>query len=217
MKSRALLILLLSFLLADLVLIASGLQEFRWWTKPFLMPILLGYFWFLTIEKKKIRNNYLIFAILFSFLGDVFLLFQNGILFGLAEFLLAHIFYCLIFYRKKQGNRRFDFLAVILIYLIFLLSFLWNSLGSMQIPVVVYALTVATMLYFALCTKNRLLAVGALLFVISDSALSVELFKHQAVFLRLLVMLTYVLGQLFLVKGIVETSKAITTQNVCEQ
>jgi uncharacterized membrane protein YhhN len=77
----------------------------------------------------------------------------------------------------------------------------------MKIPVIIYGIIISTMLYFSIKTQEKLLIVGALFFVISDSVLSVNLFVSSSLLLNLLVMITYVLAQVLLVKGILKTSK----------
>ena len=71
----------------------------------------------------------------------------------------------------------------------------------MKIPVIVYGIVISAMLWVALKTQNRLLIIGALLFVVSDSILSFRLFMVKGLIYDVLVMLTYVLAQYFLVKG----------------
>ena len=77
----------------------------------------------------------------------------------------------------------------------------------MKIPVIIYGLVISAMLYFAVRTSNKNLILGAVLFVISDSILSINLFVKETIILSLLVMVTYVAAQWFLVKGMLSNPK----------
>lgn len=89
-------------LLAILLLWEDG----RFITKPLLMP-LLALAVYADSPGSKQRNIILI-AILFSFLGDTFLLFdyKNPLyfIFGLVSFLITHILYIIYFLGVKPGN-----------------------------------------------------------------------------------------------------------------
>ena len=73
----------------------------------------------------------------------------------------------------------------------------------MKIPVTIYAIVIATMMYNAIKTHNRNLIIGALLFLISDTLLSINLFLQPLLMLNLMVMVTYISAQWFLVKGMI--------------
>ena len=86
------------------------------------------------------------------------------------------------------------------------LMYLWPHLGDMRIPVMVYGLVISSMLWMAamLVTKSWgwLLVMGAVLFVVSDSLLSVRLFVNAFDYDAFWVMLTYLSAQLCLVYGL---------------
>jgi uncharacterized membrane protein YhhN len=150
-------------------------------------------------------------------LGDVFLMFEgrNGIFFilGLSSFLTAHLLYIIYFSKIKSPyvsffrKRPVMFLAVIA-YVIELLYLLWPKLGSMKLPVVVYALVIGTMLCFAMWQYGRLkdktaylFIAGAFLFVLSDSALALNKFYQPHAWSGFFVMSTYVAAQALITFG----------------
>lgn len=99
-------------------------------------------------------------------------------------------------------------LLVILAYAIELLYILWPNLGSMRLPVVVYAIVISTMLataawqYEKIPLKPALLFVGgAFLFVLSDSALAINRFHKPFEGGGIFVMITYVAAQSMIVLG----------------
>lgn len=203
MKSKILQIILVIVFAIDLFLIFSNKIELRFFTKPLLLPLLiLLYITRLKSEKTQVDKLFLAGLVL-SFFGDLFLLFQWGFLPGLGSFLLAHVFY-IISFRKKTQNSIWRFWPIILgLFATTLLVFLFPYLKEMKIPVIIYAVVIATMMYNALKTHNRNLIIGALLFLISDTLLSINLFLQPFMILNLLVMITYIAAQWFLVKGMI--------------
>ena len=193
--------------LADLLFIYLDKTNFRIISKNLLMPVLL--FTYLSEAKShQIKLDlFFVLGLIFSFLGDFFLLLKSGFLLGLGSFLLAHIFYIISFKKRSLSRVSVGVIVVLLLYLVLLISFLFPHLKEMKIPVIIYGIIISTMLYFSIKTQEKLLIVGALFFVISDSILSVNLFVSSSLLLNLLVMITYVLAQVLLVKGILKTSK----------
>lgn len=199
---------------ADLLLVgfeADG--SYRLVSKPLIVAGL-----FLFFARNAVRGGmlrWILPALLFSWLGDVLLLFEttNPLYFilGLSAFLLAHIFYCFFFLGlwKKEGLRlHLPLAAGIVVYYAGLLLLLWPTLGALKAPVAVYGATISLMLLLALhCGTMRRrnvgfsLLLGALLFVISDSLLALNRFYAPLPFAGVLIMFTYGLAQWQLVKG----------------
>jgi uncharacterized membrane protein YhhN len=188
----------------------------RLYSKPVLMPIIMGYY-VISTGISTIFSRLILAALFFSWLGDIFLLFENknGIYFilGLSAFLTAHVLY-IIYFSKTQSDtisffrkRPVMFLAVVA-YVVELLYLLWPQLGPMKMPVLIYALVIGTMLIMALWqygklprTTALLFIIGAMLFVLSDSALALNRFYKPHPYSGILVMSTYVGAQVFLTLG----------------
>ena len=201
MTSKILQIILIIFFAIDLFLIFNNQTELRFFTKPILLPILILTY-FSEVKSEKIQLDKLFMAgLVLSFFGDLFLLFKWGFLPGLGSFLLAHVFY-IISFRKKTQNSIWKFWPILLgLFATTLLIFLFPYLKEMQIPVTLYAVVISVMMYTALKTQSRNLIIGALLFLISDTLLSIYLFLQPVMILNLLVMMTYLSAQYFLVRG----------------
>ncbi len=194
------------------ILNAENLQIF---TKPLLL-IVLFLFYFFESKKENETNKFILAALAFSWLGDVLLIFQEekAILFtlGLTAFLIAHICYTYYFAKiltAKMQTIAFPLYLCVGIYAVCFYFFLLPKLGAMQFPVLIYALTISCMLIatFQVYFKNRsylLCAIGALLFVLSDSILAINKFYEQFEAASFLIMLTYGLAQLLLVFGILK-------------
>lgn len=184
-----------------------NLELLNYITKPIILLSLIGFY----IKKINQINYTFLLALVFSWLGDVVLLFQasNNLFFilGLVCFLIAHIFYTIYFsgFIKKVRFNYFFVLAILL----YLLSFLWllfPFLQALKIPVFVYAIVISTMLLIILHTnftgkQYKLAVLGATLFVISDSILAINKFYAPFALAGVFIMLTYGLAQYFLVKS----------------
>ena len=207
MRSKILQIILIIIFVIDLFLIFNNKIELRFFTKPILLPTLILMYISKVKSEKMQLNSFFLAGLVLSFFGDLFLLFNWGFLPGLGSFLLAHLFY-IISFKKKLQKRISKFWPIILsLYASILLVILFPYLKEMKIPVIIYAVVIATMMYNALKTHNRNLIIGALLFLISDTLLSVYLFLQPLMILNLLVMATYILAQLFLVNGMISNDK----------
>lgn len=185
--------------------------------KALLIPFLA--FSLLNSDKFKGKKS-LCIALLFSWLGDVLLLFaaKNSLFFilGLIAFLIAHVTYIILFLNLKKT--KFSFfnwsLVFILLYLFGFLYFLWNSLNELKLPVIVYALVISTMLYVVIqfhfsSTQNatKLMLFGAVFFVLSDSILAINKFYATIYISSFWIMSTYLIAQFLLVYGILIFNK----------
>jgi uncharacterized membrane protein YhhN len=205
-------LLLLGDLLARLS--QADLPYLEYLFKPALMISLGIYFYRQSDALKQGRVDYfLLAAIVFSCLGDILLMFEGQFIFGLASFRIAHMSYIFAFLKDNKGfvfnkkDRLIPALLVIALGVDFIF-YLLPYLGSLKIPVLVYSSVILTML---LTTLNRWKSVrlesfqwvfmGAILFILSDSLLAVNKFAEPFSFAGLLIMLTYGIGQYFIVEG----------------
>ncbi|MDB5227471.1 MAG: YhhN family protein [Bacteroidota bacterium] len=198
-------------------------------TKVLLMPLLMLY---LRKTSGSYKNRRFIFAALFfSWLGDIFLMFPRNeyaqnikqLLFicGLIAFLLAHLNYIISFSKDIYSVKKASIIVQnpymiipFALYLFFLLRFLSPYLGFMKLPVYIYGSCITLMLVTAFNRKNiasdhsfYLIFTGALLFIISDTLLSINIFYKKMEWQRIAVMLTYILAQGFIVMGVSSETK----------
>jgi uncharacterized membrane protein YhhN len=229
--SKLTLVLFAVVLAADLAFTTGGLQDVRIISKPLIVLSLLGYFLLRTGGVSSSLKSWVIGALVFSWLGDVLLLFESRdplyFILGLSAFLLAHVAYIVFFNRLRRVEgitiKPLLFLPV-LIYYIGLISLLYSNLGGMKLPVVVYGAVISTMLAAAFHLKairgsraGALFVLGAALFVLSDSLLAVNKFLQSFAGAGLLIMLTYGLAQFFIVRGsILVFQKAKTSKPAIE-
>lgn len=215
MKKQTWILLYGLLLAADITGILLQLELIETIAKSLLMPALLGYFISYSRALTSSLKNWIIGALLFSWAGDVLLIFQSRdslfFLLGLSAFLLAHIFYIIYFHKIKSREKTPEitwlYFPVILYYTL-LMSLLFPHLGSMEWPVSFYGGVISFMFLRALhmlYIKNRsaglLLVAGAGLFVVSDSVLAINKFYQPFEAAPVLIMLTYGLAQWLLTEG----------------
>lgn len=141
-----------------------------------------------------------------SLAGDVFLMLpQDRFIPGLASFLTAHLCYIVAFSSgTRLGFSPWTTLPLV-VYAALLLNILWPRLGKMKGTVLLYIAVILVMAWRALCrweqmgtTGALMAAVGALLFVISDSALALNRFRKPYPSAQLLILSTYYPAQILI-------------------
>jgi len=141
-------------------------------------------------------------GLLCSLAGDVFLMLpRDAFLAGLVSFLFAHDFYIVAFTREGVHVRWWAAVPFAL-YGFRMLRSLWPRVGGLRVPVAVY---VTAILLMAVLASGRWLAVGgwagaaagagAVLFVVSDSALAWDRFVGAFRGAQLLILGTYFAAQ----------------------
>jgi uncharacterized membrane protein YhhN len=143
-------------------------------------------------------------ALALSTLGDVLLdLDPVGLfVFGLGSFLVAHLVYISVFIRNRRrtvplGVPRVLLAVGVLLYSVAVSGWLLPSLGNLIVPVAIYMCAITAMVISAILGRfeNPWVAVGAILFLISDSLLAVNKFKTPVPYRDFLVWSTYYTGQ----------------------
>lgn len=215
-------ILILFVIVAAGNLIAHLIEntDLAFYTKPFLMPLLMVYFAVSSAEKKSLLNFGLL-ALLFSWIGDVVLMFQERgeiyFMLGLTAFLIAHLIYIYTYKKARWEEEENGLLPTQRIRYVFILVLagcglvyvLLPRLGELTIPVIIYASVIVAMAIVAL---NRFgytsqasfgfVFFGAVLFMMSDSILAINRFVEPLPVAGLWIMLTYILAQFCIVQGL---------------
>jgi uncharacterized membrane protein YhhN len=215
MKSKHWIFLFAVALAGDIAAIQFNNELLQLICKPLIVPALIGYLYSQMKTIGKGLPQLILFALLFSWAGDVLLMFvtksENFFLAGLASFLLAHVFYIIFFHRvriQEAVKPNIVWLIIVIAYYTGLIVWLSPYLQDMKLPVRVYGLVISSMLMLALHMpgiKNKnagwWMMAGAVLFVISDSVLAINKFYQPFDEAGVIIMLTYGLAQLFIVKG----------------
>jgi uncharacterized membrane protein YhhN len=141
-------------------------------------------------------------GLLCSLVGDVFLMLpRDRFVTGLLSFLVAHLFYIAAFVSGAWTPGVWAGVALA-IYGGLMLGLLWSGLGKLKAAVVVYVGVILLMAWAALSRAQTtvdgggaLAAVGALLFVASDSALAWDRFRGEFKSAQTVVLATYFAAQ----------------------
>ena len=223
MQSSLLLKTYIGFAIIYLGILFLNLEGFDFYMKPILLPLLMAA---VIVSDSFPSKKILLAALTFSWIGDIILLFSDRgelyFIFGLIAFLISHLVYIALF-KKQQNTRSNDNKAIfwigvlaILAYFVFMIDTLFPKLGPLKIPVLVYALVITTMLFFAFkgslkwaIPSNNYILIGAIVFVSSDSILAFNKFYAPIVHASFYIMTTYCLAQYLIVAGILKLNSKI--------
>jgi uncharacterized membrane protein YhhN len=188
-------------------------------SKVLIIPPLMAIF-ILNLRPDSNRLHKFMFAgLFFSWAGDVLLEIPGGgeIMFmaGLGGFLLSLLMYAIVFLATPGKNdffhRRFWLLIPVLLYGIAMGLYLYDHLGEMRLPVIVYEAVMISMLAGAVSrigkvnrTSYMMVLTGAILFIISDSVLAVNKFVQPVSLSTLIIMGTYIAAQWLITIGYIE-------------
>jgi uncharacterized membrane protein YhhN len=193
-------------------------------TKPLLLLSLISFYLQATPNRGRVEN-YFVSGLMLSWIGDILLMFSAGpdmfFIGGLSSFLTAHVFYALSFSRQTAGKKGLVSKRPILIMIpiiagVIMVSILYDHLGTMLVPVILYALTIIVMSIMALNRGGTVskqsftwVLIGAALFIISDGVLAYNRFVEEFSISHLIIMSTYGLAQLLLVAGMCDADQSV--------
>jgi uncharacterized membrane protein YhhN len=169
--------------------------------KPLTTILIIGIA-LLGVSPNALYKTLIIVGLVFCLGGDVFLMLPaKYFIMGLVSFLIGHIFYIAAF-ATDGGFALSWWLLPLIVYGAIMYAILHPHLGKMRGPVIAYLLVILTMAWQALTrwsalqtTSAMLAAVGALTFVVSDSALALDRFREKFRSARVIVLTTYWLAQ----------------------
>lgn len=204
-----------------LALIILEYDTIAWFLKPFLLPFLLINAW---RSEPFLTKKWLLSALLFSWIGDIILMFTDkGELYfivGLVAFLISHLLYITLFLKQHNPNNGIRnplfwiSCMIVAFYLRSMLVVLFPTLGALKIPVSVYAATISIMLvvalkgYFSWGNFGKYyVLLGAVLFVSSDSLLAIDKFHSPFPFATFGIMFSYLMAQWLIMKGILKLNQ----------
>ena len=179
--------------------------------KPLVLLSLLALY---TLSVSK-RNKWYILALVFSFLGDVFLLFEGQLFFmiGLVSFLIAHLLFIKIILGWLTKSSLYTIIVAFIPFLITfsgLIYMLKDSLNELLIPVIIYGITislfgvVSLLNYLNTKTAKALwMFFGALVFITSDSILAINKFYFSKEIFGILLMVTYIVAQYLIYRSMI--------------
>ena len=138
-------------------------------------------------------------ALIFCLLGDIALIWNQFFLVGVGLFLVAH----LLFIRALKNRFGFKILPLAFLFslvaLVSIVNILWSGLaGILKVAVPTYAIVISVMVAQAISVAFRKrskmrsqLALGAILFMVSDTLLGINGFLHPFPFSGVFILSTY--------------------------
>lgn len=178
---------------AQLALISKGI------------PVIALMLWLRSAPAGSYRR-WISLGLLFSLAGDLLLAWPSDLfVFGLGAFLLGHLCYVFAYLSDTRHLAPKALLAAVIVGGGMFSVLASQPLGPLLIPVALYALTIGAMLWRALARigcagvgrqSALLAAIGAALFVLSDSMIGINRFVIPFDSAHYAIMLTYWLGQL---------------------
>ncbi len=161
-------------------------------TQVILMPI------FFAAGVNHIFRRIVILGLIFCLLGDILLLQDFRFVQGLIAFLFGHLLFCYAFYYQNKNKLKAISLIILLIIGAIYYFYLFSSLNDLAIPVAIYILVIVTMSWLAVelywrdkSVANLTVAVGAILFLLSDATLAWNKFVATFDYSSLAILATY--------------------------
>ncbi|HDS0924764.1 TPA: lysoplasmalogenase [Stenotrophomonas maltophilia] len=189
----------------------------HWIAKPLATLLIAAIVWRTDAAPPGYRRAILL-GMAFSCIGDIALMLPfDAFVLGLIAFLLAHLCYIVAFRAGFRAGRGLLIAAALLaVFAGINLAGLWPLLpNDLRIPVVVYVVVLALMATLALArawakntatpsapTSARWAAIGAVLFVISDSVLAWDRFGGGLPAATLCVLSTYYAAQYCIARSV---------------
>lgn len=218
------------FFLAVLFMVLNWLAVWFDWrkanfiTKPAIILAMLG--WFFSIAGFSYPALWFGIGLTFALAGDTLLMFKGkSFLFGMTAFMVTHIAYSIGFNQTLPQLSPANIATALFVFSLWILIFTTLRKGALpnpayrkiEIPLIAYNLLILMMVISALITNFRvnwlpisagLVSCGALLFLFSDALLAFDRFIRPLPTARLWKRVTYQLGQLVIIAGVLLTFSA---------
>ena len=190
------------FAVLDWIAVARQIKPLEYLAKPATLLALIAW-----AALHPQASPWLLVALGFSLLGDVFLMLPvNAFVAGLGSFLIGHLAYLGAF-SAPWPSRGWWLLGLVAVTSPVVRSLLRAvQPASLQVAVGVYILAISTMVASALAGGVTLAVAGALLFMASDLMIGWNRFVRPWDWAKLAIIVTYHLGQLALATALTASS-----------
>lgn len=196
---------LFTFISLLLLLVSEyfGPRRFRYIFKPLTLLLIFAIVWLAPHPVSAHYRQFILIGLGFSLFGDTFLLFPNRwFLPGLFSFLITHICYITAFAKDLSGDVSLLLIVILSAAAILFTGATWKHLGSVRVPVIVYAVVLLVMvgsaaeLNIQVSNPGALIGLGgAVLFLISDGILAVNRFIKPFRAAQAVILSTYFTAQ----------------------
>lgn len=187
-----------------------GPRRLVYFAKPATTTLILSLALSATAQSTPFYQWTIVIGLLFSLAGDIFLMLPTDrFIAGLVAFLLAHVAYSVAFGAVVSWPLWTPWGLGLLLYALVIYRLLWPNLGKLWPAVLLYLVAITGMAWLAVAMALQtgtswatLAALGAILFVISDSALALNRFRDRFWSADLIVLSTYYLAQWLIAQSV---------------
>ena len=167
----------------------------------------------LLVVRFRNSNSYskrILLGLIFCLFGDSFLLFENYFIFGLASFLIGHLFFLYAFINVQGWQWPIKTGGILVVVALAILALSYANLDALLIPVLFYISIIVLMSWQGIALtqsgvpayKNLSWAVS--LFLLSDGLLALNKFYIPFVFSGIIILSTYWLAIFLLAETTIE-------------
>lgn len=176
----------------------SGKINYYFYLKPLTTSILILISSLIYLDTESSYSLFISISLLFSLIGDIFLLKDDRFVKGLASFLLAHIGFTMAFTSFYGFDIYLPPLLILLLTGLIYFFYLKKDLKQFTIPVFIYLMVIIVMNWQAinpyLIVQNQMflgIALGSVLFTFSDALIAFQKFKRSFKGAEILILSTY--------------------------
>lgn len=209
---KGLTILFITISILDIIGVGTNVSWLQIVFKPLIIPSLIALYYY---SSEKV-NKWYVFALLFSFLGDVLLMDKvNYFIFGIGAFLITQVLFIKIISSQLKKSTMTQKISAITPFLVFYLALIYvlkDNLNELFYPVAFYGFTISVFGMIALLnhlvsknTSSKYLLIGAVIFIASDSMIALHKFHEPQMVYPVAIMVTYILAQYLIYKFMVKS------------
>lgn len=214
MKKFGLPLFILGMCALYIFLIPSDPMSIKLLFKLIPMWLILIYGYLRSPVKRKRYHFYILIGLFFCMLGDGLL---SMFVIGLSAFLIGHLFYTASFLSRWHFSKlRFAIIIPLTVYGVYMGRELVHALigdgkEGLIIPVILYLIVISFMAFSAMMTGHPWVILGSLLFVVSDSILSWNMFISDVTYSGPFIMTTYYAAQFLLAYSLGKPTRITAT------
>jgi len=201
---------------------------YRYFSKALIMIALILFYYTHQKEKHKKHICYMYIAMFSFFIGDMFLINYEKVIFyilGVFLFIVGKLFYVFRFSNQKDFKLLglVPFFILCFMHMLFIMHLVIENLGSFLIPVFIYLFISLMLMLFAFLRKNEankasfiLVLSGVVLSVINDSVTVLQSFYDPSIIPHydIFVMILYGVSQYLIISGVIKESENKTITSV---
>lgn len=192
---------------------------FRLISKPILLLLLFGCFYFNRKGDNKKKHLWMFLALASFFIGDLLIINHANIIFlsaSLFFFSIGKVFFCMKFSHKKdfKVSRLIPFTIILFCYVISLVGFIYKDLGAFLIPALTSFFVTLLMFQFSYLRKEVFnkksyvnVLFGVFLYTFSEGLMAIKTFKFDIPFQDFTIITFYGAAMYFIVYGTVSETE----------